>query len=402
MEQPEFSITQPTLDKWQEIVDLMARVAGVRAGLVMRLHDGDIEVGVSSRTAGNPYRAGEKEPLFGSGLYCERVITSGAPLFVANAEESPEWRGNPDQIKHNLLAYLGFPIRLSNGRPFGTLCLLDDRTMEKSREITALMEKMSELIETHLHAKERLWLEHQVAKQHESTAHLARGLAHDFNNVLGTLGGNIEFLRENRAAGKLCEDEQAALDDMESALDRAKALVEGLHSVGWDDEVELVPIRTDNLCRELSRRLPRIMPSSIEVRVDECDNTEFMSHKSLLMAAILNFVLNARDAMPEGGVLEVSVRRATWHGKPPLLAGQWVAGEPGLELRISDTGTGIPPADMPRLLEPMFTTKKEHGGHGLGLPMAGNFIARAHAALWVESAPGRGTVFHILMPLAKE
>ncbi len=402
MEQQESFFTQPTIDKWQGIVDLIARVAGVRAGLIMRLRDEDIEVGVSSRTAGNPYRPGAKEPIFGSGLYCERVITTGSPLFVANAEESPEWRGNPDQMKHNLIAYLGFPIHLRNGKPFGTLCLLDDRTMVKSHDITVLMEKMSELIETHLHAKERLWLEHEMAKQHESTAHLARGLVHDFNNVIGTLGGNIEFLRENRAAGNLCEEEQAALDDMESALDHAKALVEGIHSVGWNEEVELAPIRADDLCRTLSRNLPRIMPSFIEVRVQDCDKAEFMSHKPLLMAAILNFALNARDAMPEGGVLEVSVRRGTWHGKPPLLAGHWVAGEPGMELRISDTGTGIAPADMPRLLEPMFTTKKRDGGHGLGLPMAGNFIARAEAALWVESTPGRGTAFHILMPLAKE
>jgi signal transduction histidine kinase len=400
MSNTEFPIPQSTLNKWQEIVDIVARVAGVRAALIMRLRDKEIEVGVSSRTAGNPYRPGSKELLFGSGLYCERVITTGAPLFVGNSAESSEWRGNPDEVDHSLIAYLGFPIRLSDGRPFGTLCLLDDRTMEKSDDITALMEKMSELIEKHLQARENLWLEQQLAKQHENIAHLARGLVHDFNNVIGTLGGNIEFLREKGSETGLCEEEKGALDDMESALDRAKALVEALHSVGWDEEVTLAPIHADELCRELSRSLPRIMPSSIEVRVGDCDDTEFLSHKPLLMAAILNFALNARDAMPDGGILEVSARRMTWNGQPSLLAGTWVAGEPGLELRISDSGSGIALEDVPRLLEPMFTTKKEQGGHGLGLTMAGNFIARAQAALWVESTPGQGASFHILMPLA--
>lgn len=400
MERAEFSITQATLDKWQEIVDLLARVADVRAALVMRLSGEDIEVVAASRPGNNPYAAGYAEPLFGSGLYCERVITSRAPLFVADAGQSPEWRGNPDHVKHNLVSYLGFPICFSDGKPFGTLCMLDDRAREKSAEISSLMERLSELMEKHLHAKESLWSEQQAARHHKSMGHLARGLAHDFSNAIGNLIGNIEVIKGSRAAAVFGDEERAAIEDMELAVGRAQALVEGLHSIAWDADIKLSPLSLASLCKELSRIVPLSMPSTITVRLDHYDDLLFLGNKTMLMAAILNIAINARDAMPDGGTLGVCAGKGTWTGNPPLIAGDWTAGKPGVEIRISDTGTGIPPEEIPKLLRPMFTTKKEAGGHGLGLYMVGQFVNRCRAALWVESAPGRGTTFHILMPLA--
>ncbi len=146
-----------TLQEWQGIVDLVARVADVRAGLVMRVRDDDIEVFVSSRSAGNPYEVGDKEKLCGSGLYCERVIATQEQLLVPNALKSDEWRNNPD-IKLNMISYLGFPIRLASGRPFGTICVLDDREHEYGPDVIALLEKMRDLIENHLQLNERLLL----------------------------------------------------------------------------------------------------------------------------------------------------------------------------------------------------------------------------------------------------
>ena len=137
------------LREWQEIVDLVARLAQVRVSLVMRVSDQDIEVLVASRTPCNPYHPGEKEALHGSGLYCEEVIRSNDCLQVANASLSGRWQHNPD-MKHGLISYLGFPIRLPDGRAFGTLCLLDDKENAYSAEIVALLEKMRNLAEEHL------------------------------------------------------------------------------------------------------------------------------------------------------------------------------------------------------------------------------------------------------------
>lgn len=111
--------------KWQGIVDIMAQIAGVPAGLIMRIVGDQIEVFVASRTDGNPYHPGEAETLPGSGLYCETVIRSRSALLVADALADPLWRSNPD-VARNMVSYLGYPISWPDRTPFGTICLLDD------------------------------------------------------------------------------------------------------------------------------------------------------------------------------------------------------------------------------------------------------------------------------------
>lgn len=137
------------LSEWQEIVDLTASVAGVPVGLIMHLCGKEFEVLVASKTEGNSYYVGEKCSLFGSGLYCEQVIESQEKLLVPNALKSEKWRNNPD-LKYNMIAYIGFPIRLPDGEPFGTICLLDCKENNFSHDIVALVEKMRTLIEEQL------------------------------------------------------------------------------------------------------------------------------------------------------------------------------------------------------------------------------------------------------------
>lgn len=149
MKVPHISLPNDLLREWQQIVDLVARLAQVRVSLVMRRVDNDIEVLIASDTACNPYHPGDREHLLGSGLYCEEVIRSNDKLLVANASASARWKNNPD-MKHGLVSYLGFPIRLPDGTPFGTLCLLDDKENAYSADIVSLLEKMRDLAEEHL------------------------------------------------------------------------------------------------------------------------------------------------------------------------------------------------------------------------------------------------------------
>ncbi|NJD38779.1 MAG: PAS domain S-box protein [Geobacter sp.] len=149
-------IPEEVYRQWQEIVNLIARLAKVPACLLMRVDHDDIEVFVSSQAAENPYTCGEKEHLFGSGLYCERVINSNEQLQVANALASSEWCDNPD-LAHGMICYLGFPIRLSSGTIFGTLCILDRQERHFEQETIELLEKMRCLVEANLqlHISER-------------------------------------------------------------------------------------------------------------------------------------------------------------------------------------------------------------------------------------------------------
>ncbi len=129
------------LEKWQRCVNLLAKVVGVPAGLIMRLTGEDIEVFVSSQTAGNPYKPGDREHFQDSGLYCEAVINGGQPLLVPDALSDPAWKNNPD-IKLNMVSYLGHPILLPSGQPFGTICVLDDKPNPFSETYSNLVKEL--------------------------------------------------------------------------------------------------------------------------------------------------------------------------------------------------------------------------------------------------------------------
>jgi len=142
-------IPEATQKTWQEIVDLMAEIIGIPAGLIMRLEGPTIEVLVSSKTEGNPYHPGDKEHFERSGLYCETVIKTQDRLLVPNALADAKWRNNPD-VKLRMISYLGFPILLPNGRPFGTICVLDNKENAYSERFEELIVKFRNLVQSDL------------------------------------------------------------------------------------------------------------------------------------------------------------------------------------------------------------------------------------------------------------
>ena len=136
-------------EKWQSIVDTVAELANVPAGLVMRVDGDDIEVLVSSRTLGNPYKPGETMRLVDSGLYCEEVIKSQQTLAVPNALADEHWRANPD-VELDMVSYLGMPIRWPDENAFGTICILDSRERSHSEVYEKLLGQFRDIIEHHL------------------------------------------------------------------------------------------------------------------------------------------------------------------------------------------------------------------------------------------------------------
>lgn len=142
-------IPEEVLSSWQEIANILAEVLMIPAALIMRFAPPYIEVFVSSNSEGNPYKPGEKEVLLGSGLYCETVIKTKGKLLVPNALTDEHWKNNPD-VKINMISYLGFPILLPDKKPFGTICVLDDKPNEYTQTIENLMMKLCSLIESHL------------------------------------------------------------------------------------------------------------------------------------------------------------------------------------------------------------------------------------------------------------
>lgn len=145
----QIEISEEIQAKWQTIVDILSELVNIPAALIMRLVESDIEVFVSSKSENNPYQPGDHEHFLGSGLYCETVINSNDKLLIPNALADENWKNNPD-IKLNMISYLGFPIFLPNGKPFGTICVLDSKENAYSGTYESLLKNFRDIIQSEL------------------------------------------------------------------------------------------------------------------------------------------------------------------------------------------------------------------------------------------------------------
>jgi len=136
-------------EKWQTIVDLMAKILEAPAGLIMKVDPPQIEVFISSKNKRNPYEKGERAN-FDTGLYCEMVIKQRAPLLVPDALKDPEWDHNPD-IKLGMIYYCGFPLEWPGGEIFGTICVLDYKDNSKATAYNDLISEFKQVVEGDLH-----------------------------------------------------------------------------------------------------------------------------------------------------------------------------------------------------------------------------------------------------------
>ncbi|MGV9198712.1 MAG: GAF domain-containing protein, partial [Promethearchaeia archaeon] len=190
-------IPEEISEKWQSIVDILAETNNVPVALIMRLKTPEIEVFKSSRTAHNPYEAGDSEKL--EGLYCERVINSQGKLLIANALEEEEWKNNPD-VELGMISYLGYPIKLPDGEIFGTICILDTKENQYSETTEKLMLEFKELIESHLELiikNEKLErTKKKYKKAHKSSELYKNLLMHDVNNILQNISMGTEILKD--------------------------------------------------------------------------------------------------------------------------------------------------------------------------------------------------------------
>ncbi|HET7727986.1 MAG TPA: ATP-binding protein [Candidatus Limnocylindrales bacterium] len=242
-------------------------------------------------------------------------------------------------------------------------------------------------------AEERL---RETAKM-DAVARLAGGIAHDFNNLLTIIGGYASLLREEFAPVDPRRDEAAAI---EQAAGTAASLVAKLLAYGRRQMATRRPL---DLATVITRALPmlrRAAGEQIEVHAAvEPDLPWIDADPAQIEQVILNLVLNAYDAMPEGGRLDVELRHrvlddAEARSRPGLHAG------PHAELVVRDTGIGMDAATRDRVFEPFFTTKSaEHGG-GLGLASVYGIVHQSDGYIEVDSAPGQGSTFRVLFPAA--
>ena len=248
---------------------------------------------------------------------------------------------------------------------------------------------------------ERRRLEEQLrqAQKMEAVGRLAGGIAHDFNNLLMAVAGYSELLLEKMAP----EDGlRRSVEEIRNAGLRATTLTRQLLTFSRKHVVTLVVIDVNTVVTDLERMLRRVIGEDIELSTSLAPGgAPVKADRGQLEQVIMNLVVNARDAMPEGGRLclatsHVQVRPADAARFPGVAAGDHVMVE------VSDTGCGMDASTLSHVFEPFFTTKEPGRGTGLGLSTVYGIVQQAGGAVFAESAPGRGSVFRVLLPRSVE
>ena len=229
------------------------------------------------------------------------------------------------------------------------------------------------------------------AQKMESIGQLTGGIAHDFNNLLSVISSGLEVLRMQRHPG----GEAKTLDSMRRAIDRGATLTQQLLAFARQQPLEPETRNVNRILSGFESVLRRAANSSIEfvLRLDP-GTPNAVIDAARLESAVLNLVVNARDAMPGGGRIEVETAHALLaEGEhPALAAGSYV------RLSVRDTGTGMAPETIARAFEPFFTTKEVGKGTGLGLSQVYGFIKQSGGEVTIESVLGEGTSIAIWLP----
>lgn len=226
---------------------------------------------------------------------------------------------------------------------------------------------------------------------------LAAGITHDFSNLLGAVVLYADLLREEPG---LSEKGRERLETIQTQIRRAAALTEQILDFSRRSPLHPHALDLRDLVESTLELLSRTIPESIQVEtLVEGDGWLVEADAGRLQQALTNLVLNARDAMPEGGRLSLRLDRlSVAEGEPPpfrdMPPGSWI------RLTVSDTGSGIPPEVLPRIFEPFFTTKPPGQGTGLGLAQVYGIVKQHGGYIDVKSEVDRGTAFLIYLPAA--
>ncbi|HLP09494.1 MAG TPA: ATP-binding protein [Opitutaceae bacterium] len=240
---------------------------------------------------------------------------------------------------------------------------------------------------------ERRHLETELAQMRrmESIGRLAGGVAHDFNNMLTPILGFAELLRMDLA---LDDPRRADLEQIVRSAERARELVRQLLAFARRQTFALAPIDLNETVRGIERMLRRVLRENIALthELAPC-GLVINGDNGQLEQVLMNLVVNAQDAMPDGGTLTIATEELSQGPTDPSLPRGPLA-----VLRVRDTGIGMDEATRARVFEPFFTTKEIGRGTGLGLATVYGIVRQLEGSIEVRSAPGQGTEFALYFP----
>jgi len=228
----------------------------------------------------------------------------------------------------------------------------------------------------------------------DAIGHLAGGIAHDFNNLLTVIMANTVLLQRTNPSESLAS--------VATAADRAAGLVRQLLAFSRQSVLQVRDLEINGTVVNLLKMLELVVRQGVEVALDLADHPIWArADANMLDQVLMNLVVNARDAMPDGGKLTISTSvfvldEEDLRAMPEIAPGAYA------RIRVTDTGEGIPPELLPKVFDPFFTTKEVGKGTGLGLATVFGIVKQHAGAIAVTSEVGRGTTFGLLLPAARD
>lgn len=220
----------------------------------------------------------------------------------------------------------------------------------------------------------------------DALGQLTGGVAHDFNNLLAAMLGGITILQRRLELG---EREQMVMDQMRHAATQGTELVRRMMAFARQQDLSPGSVDPASLCDSVAGLVNHTLGGKVKVKWN-CPEAglNLYADRGQLELALMNLIINARDAMPDGGEIEVSIEKD--RGKSDK--------EPMIRISVSDVGSGIPEDVLARVTEPFFTTKEAGKGTGLGLSMVSGFVHQSGGDLRIDSVEGKGTRIEMVLP----
>jgi len=243
--------------------------------------------------------------------------------------------------------------------------------------------------------QKRLQEQLQRADRLNALGSLAGGIAHDFNNLLGVIVGYTVL---GQSLGPADNARRENAEEVLKAAAKAKELIRKLLAFSQSHVLHAELLDVNAVLKDLEKMLGRIIGDTIELRLNLGEDTGcIFADRTQIEQVVMNLVVNARDALPQGGVISITTDKVS---AASVAGGEDVAPGDYVSVCVSDNGVGIDPSVLSKIFEPFFSTKKDTGGTGLGLAIVYGVVRQHRGHIRVESQPGRGTEMMVRFPWA--
>jgi len=254
------------------------------------------------------------------------------------------------------------------------------------------------ILATVIDISDRVRLEDQLrqAQKMEAVGRLAGGIAHDFNNLLTAIRGNAELMSHRVKKDPAMA---AEVDEILHAADRAASLTRQLLAFSRKQILQPVALDVNEIVASVSRMARRLIGTGVQLQQELAPSlAQVLADPAQIEQVLLNLIVNARDAMPSGGMITVQTANVRLEADSPEMSQAGLSPGPFVLLAVSDDGIGMDQATQARIFEPFFTTKETGRGTGLGLSTVYGIIRQTGGAISVVSERGRGASFRVYLP----